>query len=274
MLVISGIRRVDSGHNLFKIVRWRTIQMLGESMNQAMKLPNWFRIAWWLLLTSLLSAFLYKRYPDLVAGSASVADVIVFLIWIALLLAPLFNEVSLLGITLKQQIEEFKNSVSTQIADLRTTVDVRSSINQQFTMPLPASDAKLPEIEAMLKKTLTDILSEQGREQGKAATVSAPDDVVQLFAARYSIEKELRRIAEGRQLFSGIASLLPRSLPVSRLSTMLVEAEVIDRRLSSAIREVYAVCSPAIHGEPVSEAQLSFVKDVAPGLISALQAVP
>jgi hypothetical protein len=243
-------------------------------MDKAMKLPNWFRIAWWLLLTSLLSAFLYERYPDLVAGSASVVDVIVFLIWIALLLAPLFNEVSLLGITLKQQIDELKSSVSTQIADLRTTVDVRSSINQQFTMPLPASDAKLPEIEAMLKKTLTDILAEQGREQGKTKNVSAPADVALLFAARYSIEKELRRIADGRQLFSGIASLLPRSFPASRLSTILVDAEVIDPRLSSAIREVYAVCSPAIHGAPISAAQVSFVKDVAPGLIEALQAVP
>ncbi len=29
VLVLSGIRRVDSGHILFKIVRWRTIQMLG-----------------------------------------------------------------------------------------------------------------------------------------------------------------------------------------------------------------------------------------------------
>lgn len=243
-------------------------------MDQAMKLPNWFKIAWWLLLTSVLTAFLYKRYPDLVAGAASIADVIVFLIWISLLLAPLFNEVSLLGITLKQQIEELKNSVSTQIADLRTTVDVRSSINQQFTMPLPASDAKLPEIEAMLKKALTDVLSEQGRELVRTTIVSAPEDVALLFAARYSIEKELRRIAEGRQMFSGIASLLPRSLPIGRLSTMLVEAEVIDPRLSNAIREVYAVCSPAIHGEPISEAQVSFVKDVAPGLIAALQAVP
>lgn len=35
MLVLSGKRRVDSGHNLFKIVRWRTIQMLGTQMTSA-----------------------------------------------------------------------------------------------------------------------------------------------------------------------------------------------------------------------------------------------
>ncbi len=30
VLVLSGKRRVDSGHILFKIVRWRTIQMLAR----------------------------------------------------------------------------------------------------------------------------------------------------------------------------------------------------------------------------------------------------
>jgi hypothetical protein len=101
----------------------------------------------------------------------------------------------------------------------------------------------------------------------------APEDVALLFSARYNIEKELRRIAEGRGVFSGLASLHHRNLPIGRLAKMLADSDVIDPRLSDAIREVYAVCSPAIHGESVSQPQVSFVKDVAPGLIAALRAV-
>ena len=41
-----------------------------------MKLPNWFRILWWFLLTAGLTWVLYRRYPDLVAGHAAVVDVL------------------------------------------------------------------------------------------------------------------------------------------------------------------------------------------------------
>jgi hypothetical protein len=77
-----------------------------------MKLPNWFKIVWWLLLTSGLTWVLYQRYPDLVAGHAAAADVFFFAVWIALLLAPLFQEVNLLGLKFKQEIDELKHFVA------------------------------------------------------------------------------------------------------------------------------------------------------------------
>src|SRR6266446_2760204 len=109
-----------------------------------MQLPNWFKVVWWLLLTGLLTAFLYHRYPDLVTGRAAAADIVVFVIWVALLLAPLFNEVSLLGITLKREIEDLKGFVSAQVVDIRSevrnAVDVRTTFSPQFNIPAPAAD--------------------------------------------------------------------------------------------------------------------------------------
>jgi alkyl hydroperoxide reductase subunit AhpC len=63
-----------------------------------MKLPNWFRILWWFLLTAGLTWVLYRRYPDLVAGHAAAVDVFVFAVWVALILVPLFHEVSFSGV--------------------------------------------------------------------------------------------------------------------------------------------------------------------------------
>jgi hypothetical protein len=237
-----------------------------------MRLPNWFKIAWWAALTALLTYFLFLRYPDLVVGKAAAADVVVFIIWIALLLAPLFNEVSLLGITLKQQIEDLKGFVSSQVTELRNAVDVRTSISQQFT--LPANDAKLPDIENMVKNAVAAQMSAQGKTSFQPADLAAPPDVSLLFAARYNIERELRRIAEGRQVVSGIASLIQSPPSISQLTRHLTQAELIEPSLASAIREVYSVCSPAIHGEQVTTAQVRFVKDVAPELVAALRAVP
>lgn len=243
-----------------------------------MQLPNWLKILWWLLLLGALTFFLHSRYPDLIAGKASPADIVVFLIWIALLLAPLFSEVTLLGISLKQDIKDLKESVSTQVAEIRSevrnAVDVRTTFSPHFNIPAPASDAQLPDLEARIKAALSEALATHGvGPQKNKPTLEAPDDVALLFAARYGIERELRRIVDEHEMRTVSPDIRRRAVPVFQLVRKLVTAEIIEPKLASAISEVYSVCSPGIHGEPVTEAQVTFVREVAPELISALKAV-
>ncbi len=243
-----------------------------------MKLPNWFKIVWWVALVALLTRFLNVRYPDIVAGRAAPADIVVFVIWVALLLAPLFSEVSLLGITLKQELDELKGFISTQIGDMknevRNAVDVRTTFSPHFNIPAPAPDAQLPELEARIKAALSDALAAHGvRPSISASPLVAPEHASLLFAARFNIENELRRIAEGRQIFSSTSHLVRRPLPIFQLVRHLSEAELIEPQIASAIREVYSVCSPAIHGEPVTKAQVSFVREVTPELVATLRAI-
>lgn len=243
-----------------------------------MKLPNWFKIAWWLALVGLLTAFLYRRYPDLVEGGAAAADIVVFVVWIALLLAPLFNEVTLLGITLKQEIEDLKGFVSAQVSNIRSEVksaiEVRTTFSPHFNIPAPAADAQLPNLEARIKSALSDALVAHGVKPSAAPSpLVTPDDVALLFAARYNIEVELKRIANGRESVGGARPLHGRPIPALQLTRYLREAELLEPGLANAIREVYSVCSPAVHGEPVTEAQISFVREVAPDLIATLRAI-
>lgn len=239
-----------------------------------MKLPNWFRILWWTLLTSGLSWLLYSQQANLIAGRASSVDLLLLVVWIALMLMPLFQEVSLLGFKFKQEIEELKSFVALQVSDIRNevrnAVDVRTTISPQITFPVPAPDAQLPELEAKIKTAVSEALASQGHkaEEASPANVSTPQDANFLFSVRYSIERELRRLTEYR-----IIAPDRRPIPAMRLSRVLVDEGVIEPRFEHAIREVYAVCSPAIHGQPVTSAQINFVKDVAPGLIAALQAI-
>ena len=60
-----------------------------------MKFANWFRIGWWFALTIAAAFFLTSRYATFVIGKATPVDAFVFLIWVALLLVPIFSEVSL-----------------------------------------------------------------------------------------------------------------------------------------------------------------------------------
>jgi ABC-type transport system involved in multi-copper enzyme maturation permease subunit len=100
-----------------------------------MQLPSWLRILWWLSLSLLLSAFLYSRHAALFAGTASLLDLVAFIVWIALLLAPLFSEVSFLGLTIKQQLNDLKQHVASEVASIKTTLDVKNTLNQQITIP-------------------------------------------------------------------------------------------------------------------------------------------
>ena len=241
-----------------------------------MKLPNWFKIAWWGLLVAILTWFLYHRYQDLVAGNAATADVVVFVVWFALLLAPLFNEISLFGVTLKQEIAELKTFVAAQVSEVRyevrNAVDVRTTFNAHVHMPAPPPDASLPNLSTVAKSVIAGVGHVQRAVSSKALTpLVAGDNVIQLFTARYSIEVELRRIAEARKLASGLIPL--SQVPVSQLVRSLSDSGLLEPGLAGVVREVYAVCSPAVHGAPATDAQVSFVKDVAPQLVATLRQI-
>ena len=238
-----------------------------------MKLPNWFRISWWALLTAASGVVLYERYSELFSTRVTTIDVLLFVFWIGLVLAPLFQEISLPGIKLKQEIESLKSAVTAQIGEIRSelknAIDVRTIFNPQITFPAPVPDARLPELETTIKAAVSEALAARGsREQPAGVSTSAPDDVNFLFATRYNIEKELRRVAQRRELLGN--RRFANALTVTRT---LKESGLIEPRLEHAIREVYAVCSPAIHGEPVTSAQIKFVRDVGPELIRALRAI-
>jgi len=98
-----------------------------------MKLPNWFKILWWIALLFIVTVFLYNRYPVLIKGDATTADIFIFLIWVALCLLPLFEELSFFGITFKKEVEKLKSDITAQFDTLKA--DIKNTINLQVLMP-------------------------------------------------------------------------------------------------------------------------------------------
>lgn len=238
-----------------------------------MQLPNWFKIAWWVLILFILSYFLYKRYPDVITGKASTLDALALIIWIALALAPIFKEINLFGFKLKQEIESLKEEVRDQITNLQSEIrtNIRSEISPRFTFLHPPPDKQLPELEERIKSAVQDVIKQHGIQLivPKPEELAVEDDVQSLFAARHNIEKELRRILASR--FG--EEIIRRPMSILQMAYGLVIGGLIEPGLANAIREVYAVCSSAIHGKPVTEAQIAFVREVAPQLIAALKAI-
>jgi hypothetical protein len=242
-----------------------------------MSFPKWLKVAWWILLTSLLTMFLCQRYPDLVRGRAAPADIVVFVTWVALLLAPIFTEVSLLGFTFKQQIEELGKNIEARLTEIKSEVNsainVGATISPQIVFQSIASDTQLLKRKEEIKIEVDDEIRRRGIiATPKQEPLSIPEDVSYLFAARLEIEKELRRIVGGQQILQGIEGLKRQPASVIQIVRHLTQTGKIDSNFAQSILDVYAVCSPAIHGEPVSPGQVDFVKDIAPRLLTALRA--
>lgn len=241
-----------------------------------MNFSNPFRAVWWFLLLVGLGLYLFVRYGQISGGTVNWFDGLVFLSWLGLALGPLFNEIDIFGFKLKNELKNLKDHVTREIGSIRSEIRVNSentqtmSPNFMFGYP-PPPDSQLHNLETRIKQAVEEAMV--GRErppQDVEAFIADPNspglDV--LFKARYSIEKELRAIYELANI-----DKKHRRMPIHRLIQPLVENAILEPSLANAAREVYSVCSPALHGEEVSEAQVEFVRNTAPELISALKAI-
>jgi hypothetical protein len=235
-----------------------------------------FRALWWLILVLCLTYVLAQRLGTIEGGNAKPVDFLLIVVWLGVCLAPLFAEISLPGIKLNQKMDELKEAVSTEVSSLRSeirnSVEVRSSIAPNFWFGAPPPDYKLGEIEQQVRALASSLQSQGYRVQGSQAfassqVLSANDQV--MFASRRDIEVELRALAERVQDDPD----QKRFAPVSRLLWLLTGAGTLDKHTANLIREVYSVCSLAIHGERISEKQVDFVLKTAPELIGVLRAI-
>ena len=131
-------------------------------VSQKMKLPNWLKIVWWVILIVGIAMLLYPRRDAIATGTATAFDIFTFIIGVALLLVPLFQEVSFFGITLKQETEDLKAKISAEItglkSEIRNSIDLRTNVSPQFFLSPygpPPTDAQLPQLEEQVPAILS-----------------------------------------------------------------------------------------------------------------------
>lgn len=83
-----------------------------------MKLPNWFKILWWIALIGLTGIILFNRFDDIISGQSVPFDIFIFLIFVALMLVPIFSEIDFFGIKLKKEIEDLKQDINIKVGDI------------------------------------------------------------------------------------------------------------------------------------------------------------
>ena len=244
--------------------------------------PNGAKVltwAWWFVLLVFFSLLAWTRAEAFTTGQATAPDVVLLVVWLALALAPIFHEVNVFGLKLKRQIQALEKDVAGQFATLRAeiTTSSRATAFQEthYHGLTPASQV------TELGKELRELKAELGDRGARRAApeqepqeplvispdqIEAPKEVTFLFAVRFNIEKELRRIW---------ALKMPETSPShptwSEMLNGLVDDQVLARRAAYQISNVIRITAWGIHGETLTESHLMYVRDAAPFLISLLR---
>lgn len=104
-----------------------------------MRLPNWFKITWWVLILVAASVILIIRFDNISSGHYAYADTFIFLLWIILILYPIFSEINFFGLKVKKELEDLKNSIQSQILSLSSSIQNRLDLKQIVNIAHPTT---------------------------------------------------------------------------------------------------------------------------------------
>jgi len=158
-----------------------------------MKLYNNFKLALWIILLLSVSSLLVFRYSAIAAGTSSTSDILILFFWIVLMLAPVFQDINIFRLRLKQSIESLKDQVLNLMFTVQSQTQTQSVNISNY--PIPPSDNEI----AQRQKEATEVLA-KGVSIRSLQDDSIPQDpeINYLFNLRRSIEPELRRIESMR----------------------------------------------------------------------------
>jgi hypothetical protein len=230
---------------------------------------NNFKLVWWFILLVVLGAFLYFRLSVLLLGKQTYFDVVVFLVWISLALAPIFNETKIFGLHLKKDIDELKKDLTHQITvtklELSNSIANSSSASNhvQITTPSPpVTDEQLPHVKEQVRSVLKEfgITKSSHDDLSKVYASVAEPYTAKLFQTRYLFEK----------LLSDYGYISARS-PAVTLRKLGSEG-IIPENLMSSVIEILHITNYAIHARVLTDAQVELVDSSASDLYNALKA--
>lgn len=130
----------------------------------------------------------------------------------------------------------------------------------------PKPDKEINNDKEIIRKTLNELGLK--KKEVKETPFNISDNVNYLFSVRYTLEKELRRL-NNKYLED------ERARPLIMFMPRLVEMGILSPSQHKAIRNIYSITAPAVHGDDnrMTLAEIDFVKQIAPGLIDELKKI-
>jgi len=238
-----------------------------------MKNSENFKTAWWGILVVVIGFYLFERFEQLIEGKPSYLDALVFVVWVGVCLAPIFQEMDIFGLKLKQQVEDLKKDMSYQLSILKTeiksSIDISSANQNHISVnanPEPAKDSDIPHIQ----KEVDRILKQKGIiETGTTELPQVNEISVELFKVRLAFEKLISEYTQNNNSMLS-KSGRKRVFSIGRVLNELRNISPISQDVLGGVSEIISICNYGIHGEMPTENQLKFVRSSSSKLYKAL----
>lgn len=221
---------------------------------------NYLKNKWWYILLVVASSIyvIYYRHEIYQLQELNTHNLI-FLLWLALLILPLFSEMEFFGVRLKKEVQkatgEIKDDlqkVNMKLIHLETMNSIATTVTLNY----------LPDAEHTQK--LTNYVQKKQNVSNNTTPASdkvslsdiGNDNIMFLFEVRFWIESNLRRLCEK----IGYADV-----PfIEKMVQYLKITEVIDEETSDLILQVSKIINRGIHGELINDQYFSLVKNAYP----------
>lgn len=210
-------------------------------------------------LIAILTLFIFIRFENISSGSINLFDSILLILFSVLILSPLIEEIKFGGLSFKTELRELKNDIRDEIINLRTEINSNINVNPNIHISTGFSpDAQ---------RKIAELNESQQQDDDVLKNFEAPDEVVELFKMRYSLEIKLMEIAElfypetmGRD-FTSMHEVIIR----------LQRDEYIDSEISKLFREFLNITNSAIHGVILNDFDMKLARKLGPALLSKLK---
>jgi len=238
-----------------------------ESMKEFLK--KYWKAIYLIVLIIISFVYLFNRWSAISFGNSTTLDSVIGIIFLVLLLSPLFNEINFLGFSFKTDLKELKNDLRNEILNLRSEINNSISFNPSIDLSNLGSSFitkdELNELVESSKAETKNELEETLEEFGFS------EETVEMFKIRYALELKLMEVAS--RIRKHYPDLRENFQPPTRVIWYLKEDNLINENLADAFRHVYTMSSRAIHGEKLEQETIDNLKELAPVMLYQLDEI-
>lgn len=219
---------------------------------------------WYIFVLVLSSSYVFYYRFEIYELKEINARNLIFLLWLVLLLFPLFSELEFLGVKIKKEVAEATGEIKESVQQLHTQIaqlQVSNTVAANFSI----GGGMLPTEEKMdqLLKLVQELKAKAGEDNlYQVKEESIPDKNVYLFKVRLQIEKSVRELIS-RFDVSG-------PTPLSRQLYTLLRMQVISDNTFELAMQILKIANRGVHGEIISDEYISFVQKTYPELMKQL----
>ncbi len=224
---------------------------------------KWLISNWWYVLLTMISSIYMFVYRFKVYELTQInALALIGIVWVILLLLPLFSEFEFLGVKLKKELVKANVELKESIADIKMQIVDFKNVNYAsmsvnvISSPL-ASKEQLEHLEFLIREL-------KASSQPTIITMQFENEEVPilLFKTRFEIESKLSNICL-KLNYDGDRT-------ISRMLQYLVRLNAIDARYYEIITQVNKIATRGVHGEIVSDNYIKLVKSAYPSIMDYL----